>query len=62
MEQSKIIDTLETYHYAMYQTYCEPHHEFGNSDPGVDHWTAVKIILSGIRRYFSVMEVIKTSS
>ena len=33
-----------------------------NSDPGVDHWTAVKIILSGIRKYFSVMEVIKSSS
>ena len=28
-----------------------------NSDPGVDHWTAVKIILSGIRIYFSIMEV-----
>ena len=33
-----------------------------DSDPGVDHWTAVKIILSGIRIYFSVMEVIKSSS
>ena len=33
-----------------------------NSDPGVDHSTAVKIILSGIRKYFSVMEVIKSSS
>ena len=33
-----------------------------NSDPGVDHWTAVKIILSylrGLRKCFSVMEVIK---
>ena len=30
-----------------------------NSDLGVDHWTAVKIILSGIRKYFSNMEVIK---
>ena len=30
-----------------------------NSDLGVDHWTAVKIILSGIRIYFSIMEVIK---
>ena len=30
-----------------------------NSDPGVDHWTAVKIILSGIRKYFSIMEVTK---
>src|SRR6266516_3886116 len=23
-----------------------------NSDPGVDHWTAVKIILKGLRKYF----------
>ena len=33
-----------------------------NSDLGVDHWTAVKIILSGLRKYFSVMEVTKSSS
>ena len=33
-----------------------------NSDPVVDHWTVVKIILSRIRKYFSVMEVIKSSS
>ena len=33
-----------------------------NSDPGVDHWTAVKINLRRLRRYFSVMEVIKSSS
>ena len=36
-----------------------------NSDPGVDHWTAVKIILSylrGLRKCFSVMELIKSSS
>ena len=35
------------------------------SDPGVDHWTAVKDILSylrGLRKYFSVMEVIKSLS
>ncbi len=31
-----------------------------NSDLGVDHWTAVKIILKGLRKYFSVMEVIKS--
>ena len=31
-----------------------------NSDPGVDHWTAVKIILRGLRKYFSVTEVIKS--
>ena len=30
-----------------------------NSDLGVDHWTAVKIILSRIRKYFSIMEVTK---
>ena len=33
-----------------------------DSNPGVDHWTAVKVILSylrGLRKYFSVMEVIK---
>ena len=36
-----------------------------NSDPGVDHCIAVKVILSylrGLRKYFSVMEVIKSSS
>ena len=31
-------------------------------DPGVDHLTEVKIILRRLRRYFSVMEVIKSSS
>ena len=30
-----------------------------NSDLAVDHWTAVKIILRRLRKYFSVMEVIK---
>ena len=29
------------------------------SNPGVDHWTAVKIIIRGLRKYFSVMGVIK---
>ena len=33
-----------------------------NSDLGVDHWTAVKIILSGIRICFSIMKVTKGSS
>ena len=33
-----------------------------NSDLGVDHWTTVKIILSGIRICFSIMEVPKGSS
>ena len=31
-------------------------------DPGVDHLTAVKIILRRLRRYFFVMEVIKSSA
>ena len=31
-------------------------------DPEVDHLTAVKIILRKLRRYFSVMEVIKSLS
>ena len=30
-----------------------------NNDLGVDHWTTVKIIFRGLRKYFSVMEVIK---
>ena len=33
-----------------------------NSDLEVDHWTAVKIILSRIRICFSIMEVTKGSS
>ena len=33
-----------------------------NSDLGVDHWTAVKIIPTGIRICFSIMEVTKGSS
>ena len=36
-----------------------------DSDPGADHWTAVKVILSylrGLRKYFLVIEVIKSSS
>ena len=36
-----------------------------NSDPGVDHWIVVKVILSylrGLRKCFSIMEVIKSSS
>ena len=32
-----------------------------NSDLGVDHWTSVKNILSGIRKCFSVMEMTKSS-
>ena len=30
-----------------------------NSDLGVDHWTAVRIILSEIRTCFSIMDVTK---
>ena len=36
-----------------------------DSDLGLDHWTTVKVILSylrGLSKYFSVMEVIKSSS
>ena len=33
-----------------------------NSDLGVDHGTTVKIILSGIRIFFSIMDVTKGSS
>ena len=33
-----------------------------NGDLGVDHWTLVKIILSGIRICFSIMEVTRGSS
>ena len=33
-----------------------------NSDLEVDHWTTVKVILSGIRICFSIMEVTKGSS
>ena len=33
-----------------------------NSDLGVDHWTAVEIILSGIRICLLIMEVTKGSS
>ena len=31
-----------------------------NSDLGEDHWTTVKIILRGLRKYFSVMEVCRS--
>ena len=46
----------------MYQIYCIPYTDFGkgyNSDLGVDHWAAVKIILSGMKICFSIMEVTK---
>ena len=51
--------------YAMDQAYCilclVLAREY-NSDLGVDYWTLVKIILSGIRICFSIMEVTKGSS
>ena len=58
---ASVIGSIEVCH-AMDQTYCilcpGLAREY-NSDLGVDHWTAVKIILRGLRKYFSVMEVIK---
>ena len=48
--------------HAVYQIYCIPCTDLAreyNSDLRVDHWTLVKIILSGIRIYFSIMEVTK---
>ena len=56
MEQSKIIDTLETYHmYAMLCTrpdVCLAISLAGRykSNPGVDHWTMVKDILKYLKR------------
>ena len=44
-------DLLYTLHYFLARKY--------NSDLGIDHWTTVKIILSGIRICFSIMEVKK---
>ena len=51
--------------HAVYQISCIPCTDLAreyNNDLGVDHWTAVKIILRGLRKYFSVMEVIKSLS
>ena len=51
--------------YAVYHTGSVPCHESVKgykNDPGTDHWTAVKIILRGIRKCFSIMEVIKSSA
>ena len=50
--------------YAVYHTWSVPCHESVKgykNDPGMDHWTTVKIILSGIRICFSIMEVTKGS-
>ena len=61
---ASVICSIKVCH-AMDQTYCilcpGLAREY-NSDLGVDHWTAVKIILSGIRICFSIMEVTKGSS
>ena len=58
---ASVIGFIKVCH-AMDQTYCilcpGLAREY-NSDLRVDHWTLVKIILSGIRRCFSIMEVIK---
>ena len=51
--------------YAVYRTGSVPCHESVKgykNDPGMDHWTAVTIVLRGIRKCFSVMEVIKSSA
>ena len=48
--------------HVVYQIYCVPCTDLAreyNSDLGVDHWTLVKIILRGLRKYFSIMEVTK---
>ena len=61
---ASVIGSIKVCH-AMDQTYCilcpGLAREY-NSDLGIDHWTLVKIILSGIRICFSVLEVIKSSS
>ena len=58
-----VIGSIKVCH-VMVQTYCMLcpglAREY-NSDLGVDKWTLVKIILSGIRICFSVMEVTKSS-
>ncbi len=50
---------------AVYRTGSVPCHESVKgykNDPGMDHLTAVKIVLGVIRTYFSIMEVIKSSA
>ena len=58
---ASVIGFIKVCH-VMVQTYCilcpVLAREY-NSDLGVDHWTLVKIILSGIRICFSIMEVTK---
>ena len=58
---ASVIGSIKVCH-AMDQTYCILYPGLAreyNSDLRVDHWTLVKIILSGIRKYFSIMEMIK---
>ena len=61
---ASVIGSIKVCH-AMDRTYCilcpGLAREY-NSDLGVDHWTLVKIILSGIRICFSITEVTKGSS
>ena len=66
-ERMKVIPYASTLGFIMYAMLCTSPdvclamslaREY-NSDLGVDHWTTVKIILRGPRKYFSVMEVIK---
>ena len=61
---TSVIGSIKVCH-AMDQTYCilcpGLAREY-NSDLGVDHLTLVKIILSGIRICFSIMEVTRGSS
>ena len=61
---ASVIGSIKVCH-AMDQTYCilcpGLAREY-NSELGVDHWTLVKIILRGLRKYFSIMEVTKSSS
>ena len=61
---ASVIGSINVCH-AMDQTYCilcpGLAREY-NGDLGVDHWTLVKVILRGLRKYFSIMEVTKGSS
>ena len=61
---ASVIGSIKVCH-AMDQTYCilcPGLARENTSDLGVDHWTLVKIILTGVRICFSIMEVTKGSS
>ena len=59
---ASVIGSIKVCH-AMDQTYCILCPGLAREcDLGVDHWAAVKVILSGIRICFSIMEVTKGSS